>query len=291
MTLAVGEALLAAQTPFTSASIEPPLRAKFIDWLISPENNRAPGMSCMQACEGLKAGEEWLDATVAGSKGCGANMRVAPVALLSRDLPGMSERTRSEIAQFQAVMTHGHPTALAAADLTCVAIHELLLGAEPVELLQLLRDYAVSQRHVYHEKWLGTLWNRSSAESPEEFIETGWEECIHSLDRVEIALANLGRHQDPCEETGEGWVAEEALATALLCFLLTPENPVATIRRAAVTTGDSDSIATIAGALAGAYIGPHAWPQEWIDQIEYHDRLKNLAEGLSSAPIGRGTGT
>ncbi|MBX6768245.1 MAG: ADP-ribosylglycohydrolase family protein, partial [Actinomadura rubrobrunea] len=81
---------------------------------------------------------------------------------------------------------------------------------------------------------------------------------------------------DPCAATGEGWVAEEALATALLCFLMFPDDPVAAIRRGAASSGDSDSIACLAGAFAGAHLGMDAWPAEWAARIEYADRLARL---------------
>lgn len=76
---------------------------------------------------------------------------------------------------------------------------------------------------------------------------------------------------DPCRLTGAGWIAEEAFATGLLCFLLYPDDPVAAIRRAAVTSGDSDSIACLTGAFAGAHLGLEAWPVEWIGRIEYRE--------------------
>jgi ADP-ribosylglycohydrolase len=72
-------------------------------------------------------------------------------------------------------------------------------------------------------------------------------------------------------------VAEEALATALLCVLLHPNDPVRALRQAATTSGDSDSIAAIAGALAGAHHGISAWPADWVANIEYADRIERLA--------------
>ncbi len=50
--------------------------------------------------------------------------------------------------------------------------------------------------------------------------------------------------------TGNGWMAEEAFATGLLCFLLFPDQPVQALQRAVVTRGDSDSIACLAGTFA-----------------------------------------
>lgn len=80
----------------------------------------------------------------------------------------------------------------------------------------------------------------------------------------------------PCLATGEGWIAEEAFATGLYCFLLLPEDPRAVVRRAAYSSGDSASIAALAGAFAGAYHGADAWPKEWVRDIEYRDRLLAL---------------
>lgn len=103
-------------------------------------------------------------------------MRVAPVGLA----PGLSDEQRAGAAQLQSVLTHGHPTALAASDLTAHAVRLLAHG-----------------------------------------VETG------------------GPVRMP--------------ATGLLCFLLFPEEPVTALRRAACTSGDSDSIACLTGAFAGAF--------------------------------------
>lgn len=276
MTLAVAEALVAATRPFTAANLEAALRCAFIEWWCSPDNNRAPGMTCLEACANLSAGLPWTQATIVNSKGCGANMRVAPVGLLPSGQDGLTEETRAAIAQFQAALTHGHPTALAASDLTAKAIAELVAGVEPVELLHKLRAYAHSQRHVYHIGWLGSLWERPYINTPEEFISRGWDECLSILDRLDVALAVSNRVADPCEATGQGWVAEEAFATGLLCFLLYPDDPVAAIRRAALTSGDSDSIACLTGAFAGAYLGIAAWPEDWVSRIEYSSKLLAL---------------
>ncbi len=276
MTLAVGEALMQAARPYTPAALERRLRQTFVAWLRSPENNRAPGMTCLKACEGLEKGLPWQEATVTASKGCGANMRVAPVGLLPAGRQGIAESTRAAIAQFQAAMTHGHPTALAAADLTAQAIATLVTGCAPVQLPAHLRQYAQEQRTTYHADWLGTLWQRAGMSSPEEFIARGWGECLGVLDRLEQALQQQDRESDPCLATGAGWIAEEAFATGLLCFLLYPDDPLAAIRRAAVTSGDSDSIACLTGAFAGAYHGFTAWPKEWVKRIEYAGRLAML---------------
>lgn len=278
MTLCVGEALAEAARPFTAASLEPPLRRTFVEWYRSLNNDRAPGITCLSACANMSYGIPWHEATVANSKGCGANMRVAPVGLLPLGIDGLTETTRAAIAQFQAALTHGHPTALAASDLTAAAIADLVAGGTPDKLTTRLRAYAQSQRSVYNTDWLGSLWQRSTINNPEEFITRGWDECLSVLDRLDAALAEPNYDDDPCLATGEGWIAEEALATGLLCFLLYPEDPVAALRRAALTAGDSDSIASLTGAFAGAYLGTAAWPEDWVNRIEYRERLAVLSD-------------
>ncbi|MFF3847678.1 ADP-ribosylglycohydrolase family protein [Streptomyces sp. NPDC002328] len=275
MTLAVGHALRTAMDRglLVPSRLARPLREEFVNWYRSPENNRAPGRTCLTACDLLEDERRpWQDAGQVGSKGCGANMRVAPLGLA----PGLSDEQRAGAAQLQSGLTHGHPTALAASDLTAHAVRLLAQGAQPAELIGLLRSYARENRSRYHERWLGDLWTRAQDPTPEHFIARGWDDCLAVLDRLEAALRDPSPETDPCLDTGEGWIAEEAMAGGLLCFLLFPDEPVTALRRAACSSGDSDSIACLAGAFAGAYAGAEAWPTEWADRIEYRGELVTL---------------
>ncbi|WP_330464060.1 ADP-ribosylglycohydrolase family protein [Micromonospora zamorensis] len=272
MALAVGWALHEAPS-LTPEAVEPLLRQRFLAWAVSPDNNRAPGMTCLRACAELTHGVRWQDATVIGSKGCGANMRVTPVGLLDVDLD-----TLAGLAQLQAGLTHGHPTGLAASELTAYAVFALRAGATLPELPALLTERALAQRLVYRERWLGDLWQRADSRSPQEFIAHGWDECLTVLGRLTNALGQPDDGGDPCRATGEGWVAEEALATALLCAVRHADDPVAALARGATTAGDSDSIAALAGAFVGAAAGMSAWPSGWADRIEYADQLATLAQ-------------
>ncbi|MFC4145614.1 ADP-ribosylglycohydrolase family protein [Micromonospora mangrovi] len=271
MALAVAWALHDAPA-YSPEAVEPLLRQRFVAWSVSPDNNRAPGMTCLRACAELALGTRWQAATVAGSKGCGANMRVTPVGLLDVDLD-----TLAGLAQLQAGLTHGHPTGLAASELTAYAVRLLRDGAAPAELPGLLTARAHEQRGVYRGDWLGDLWQRPGVSTPAEFIARGWDECLHALGRLDAALHRGDDGGDPCRHTGEGWIAEEALATALLCVLRHPDDPVGALARGATTAGDSDSIAALAGAFVGAAHGMAAWPAGWAARIEYADQLTALA--------------
>ncbi|TBL29203.1 ADP-ribosylglycohydrolase family protein [Verrucosispora sp. SN26_14.1] len=271
MALAVGWALHDASA-YTPEVVEPLLRQRFLAWAASPDNNRAPGMTCLRACAELSRGLPWQQATQAGSKGCGANMRVTPVGLLDVDLD-----TVAGLAQLQAGLTHGHPTGLAASELTAYAVWLLVDGAALAELPGRLTVRAHEQREVYRGDWLGDLWQRPGVRTPQEFIARGWDECLRVLARLDAALAGPDDGGDPCRWTGEGWVAEEALATALYCAVRHADDPVGALTRGARTAGDSDSIAALAGAFVGAAVGAAAWPADWAGRIEYADQLAALA--------------
>ncbi|GAA2332426.1 ADP-ribosylglycohydrolase family protein [Streptomyces caniferus] len=277
MTLALGRGLRTAlgRGALTPSGLAAPVREEYVAWWRSPDNNRAPGATCLSACALLAdEGRPWAEASRMGSKGCGANMRVAPIGLA----PGLSLPQRSGAAQLQSALTHGHPTALAASDLTARAVRALADGTPPAELPGLLRAYAEDHRTVYREDWLGDLWRRSQDPSAEAFIARGWDDCLGVLDRLDAALGAPDPEADPCLATGAGWIAEEALATGLFCFLLFPDEPLTALRRAACTSGDSDSIACLSGAFAGAHLGAGAWPGEWASRIEYRDELLALGE-------------
>ncbi|MEU2509766.1 ADP-ribosylglycohydrolase family protein [Streptomyces sp. NPDC007863] len=274
MTLALARGIRTAMDrgPLAPLRLARPVRDEFVDWYHSPENNRAPGNTCLRACMLLDGDRPWQDASQIGSKGCGANMRVAPLGLV----PGLSEEQRAGAAQLQAALTHGHPTGLAASDLTARAVWLLAQGVDPAGLVGQLRSYAYENRDTYHERWLGDLWTRSQDPSALHFVRRGWDECLAVLERLDSVQRTADPELDPCTYTGDGWIAEEALATGLLCFLLFPGDPLTALRRAACTRGDSDSIAALAGAFAGAHLGADAWPAEWTARIEHRDELLGL---------------
>ncbi|MFF8806724.1 ADP-ribosylglycohydrolase family protein [Streptomyces omiyaensis] len=274
MTLALARGVRTAMErgPLAPHRLTPPVREEYVDWYHSPENNRAPGNTCLRACGLLDSDRRWQDASQIHSKGCGANMRVAPLGLV----PGLSEEQRAGAAQLQAALTHGHPTGLAASDLTARAVWLLAQGVDPTGLVGQLRSYAYENRDRYHERWLGDLWTRSQDPDALHFVRRGWDECLAVLERLDAVQRTADPELDPCTYTGDGWIAEEALATGLLCFLLFPGEPLTALRRAACTRGDSDSIAALAGAFAGAHLGAAAWPEEWTARIEHRDELLAL---------------
>lgn len=322
MSIAVAKAAARISNTTTPEAMVNEFGAEFTVWYADPKSRdgqRAPGATCMTAVGSLiRNRRHWQLASQMNSKGNGANMRVAPLALRT----DWTWQRMSEAAQLQAAITHGHPTALAAAELTAAAVRMLLEGiSKPGEpFLDHLLAYAYDRRDTYHGDVLGHLWQsfgtslpvwppkdnatskpqwwedaeglvgpfRSStpaiarpkaASSPQEYIGRGWDEVIDAL--LRIYGKPRDSQQDPCDVAGGGWVAEQALAGAVHTLLCFPGDPTNALRRAAFTDGDSDSIASICGALAGAAYGRRAFPDHWVGNLEYRFELEGLTRSLT----------
>lgn len=275
MAIAVSKAIMKSYKLGTleKDKFEEELIREFVLWLNDEENNRAPGMTCLKSCENLEKGMKWQDATAKNSKGCGANMRVTPLGILKFKNEKITNTDIAKWSQFQSAITHAHPTALVASELTSIAITKVIEGVEPQNLVDALLEYSYSQKDIYHEDILKDVWERVGVYDKLGFIQRGWDECIAILKQVKETVKLDDKETDPCEYTGEGWIAEESLATGLLCFLLYPNDSVKALIRAVNTKGDSDSIACITGALAGARNGITSFPSDWIERLEYRDEL------------------
>jgi ADP-ribosylglycohydrolase len=83
------------------------------------------------------------------------------------------------------------------------------------------------------------------------------------------------------------WAAHEAIAAAVYLFVRHPDDPSAAMLEGANTPGDSDSIATLAGAMVGARCGLDAIPSVWVRDVERSQELLELAgkaAGLDREP-------
>lgn len=75
----------------------------------------------------------------------------------------------------------------------------------------------------------------------------------------------------------QAWRADEALAAAIYVVARHPRDARSALLEAANSDGDSDSIATLAGALLGARLGLESLPGAWLRDVERSDELLALA--------------
>ena len=105
-----------------------------------------------------------------------------------------------------------------------------------------------------------------------------------AAERLAIDTHSTGWTGDPCAGIGEGWDAATATALGMLAADLHRNgrlNPVDAIAWAATSNGDSDSIATLAGALIGASSSdPGFWGDHQLGlclEPRYADEIDNAA--------------
>lgn len=250
MTLALIEGLLTAGLDVDLDGRMHAVGKQFVRWMNSPENNRAPGMTCMKAVARLEKGVSWRESGQNSSKGCGSAMRVAGIGYLYQHNPD----ALIETARASSFITHGHPCATAGAIAAAYAVKLALDGVPVSNYLPRLADVTsnVSEEFVQALRRLGHVG--------------GWTDEVAAMRHI-----------------GQGWVAEEAVALALFCVLRYSDDYVACVRRAANYEGDSDSIACIAGSIMGARLGLSAIPQEWGVRCEHADYLTRLAQQMAQA--------
>ena len=70
------------------------------------------------------------------------------------------------------------------------------------------------------------------------------------------------------------------MPATLAAALLAGDSMKETMRFAIAIGGDTDTIASMAGAVTGAHLGAEAIPEAWLAQLEARDRLVELADGL-----------
>ncbi len=247
MTIAVAKGLLDAGL---AASLDRQMEAigrRFVEWSNSDENNRAPGSTCMTGCRNLELGVPWRQAGVAHSKGCGSAMRVAPIGLLYRDREHLLE-----VARASSILTHGHDAGIEGAAAAALAVGMALGDASPQEIYKAIAAECCPRSPDFKACW--------------ERLETYWDA------ELGVALSSDG--------IGEGWVAEEAVASALWVYARYENDVSGGLLAGANTDGDSDSIACIAGSILGARWGISALPDTWVKNVENSAYLFDLSKRM-----------
>jgi ADP-ribosylglycohydrolase len=175
-------------------------------------------------------------------------MRAYPFGLVFADDPATAEHWAVE----HSYLTHGDPIALAACAAMAVGVAGALAGHEPATIAGVATEAA----------------GRYSTTTA-QMIERAAREATSGVG-PEVTLERL-----------LGWAAHEAIAAGICVFLQHADDPAEGILEGANTPGDSDSIATLAGALIGARCGVTALPAEWVADVERSRELLALAGRLA----------
>lgn len=229
-------------------------------WLVNvPElfSRRAPGNTCLSALGSDQIGT--IAHPINRSKGCGGEMRVAPIGLYFCDNRLPIEES-DKIGAEAAAITHGHDLGwLSSAAL--VHIVRRLAEGEDVSVISAVRDTLRAIPILYpdseHLDYLVSLIQRS--------IDLSQEDC-NDLDAIHIL--------------GKGWVAEETLAIAIYCALKYPTDIEKALIAAVNHEGDSDSTGAVTGNILGAALGANAIPNKFLEKLELKDTIIEIADDL-----------
>jgi ADP-ribosylglycohydrolase len=220
-------------------------------WLLEVKElhaSRAPGNTCLSALHSREMGT--IEKPINNSKGCGAVMRVAPVALA---LPSDKEHIFKVGAESGAI-THGHPSGYLPAGALAYIIAAIIEGSDLLEAVK--QSFGVLKENEGHEECLTALTNA-----------------------VELAGSEM-TDSEAFEKLGEGWVGEEALAIAVYCALKYSNDFKKAVIASVNHSGDSDSTGAITGNILGAYLGLSSIPEEWVKKLELKGVIMRIADDL-----------
>jgi ADP-ribosylglycohydrolase len=195
-------------------------------------------------------GVSWEESGVE-SAGCGSAMRAAPLGLFHR------RDTCSILADAvqSSHITHTDPRAKAMTAAMALAVARLLEPERPSpeELLTHLARSVVTI-------------DRRASRALERLVDLFGEPLVVGL-----------------EATGVGGFVMETVPAALLIFCHHGDDLEAAIVEAASAGGDTDSVASMVGALAGAAWGREAIPSRWLQGLYQREEIEAVAWELYRA--------
>ncbi|KAM4701051.1 ADP-ribosylhydrolase ARH3 [Discoglossus pictus] len=244
--------------------------------------DRGYGMAVVHVFEKLDSGEYHSVFSPAkeqfngkGSYGNGAAMRVVGIPLAYPNIQDIIQ-----YAKLSGQLTHASSLGYNGAILQALAVHYALQGEQSREtflqqLLNHMKEVEADEKSLSdaQELELGEFPYCKSLMKIKEFLEKGQVPP-----------------EDVVKELGNGIAALESVPTAIYSFLrcMDPVEDLPseynslqrTIAYCISLGGDTDTIATMAGAIAGAYHGDEQIPLNWKLSSEAHKDAENWGEKL-----------
>jgi len=214
-------------------------------WIQDPSLNRGVGLTSKTAIQELLRDRPWQDVGLP-TPTCGSAMRTAPIGLVyhcSLDLV-------ARYADLQSLPTHSSTGARAGSVAVAVGVALSLLGFSRIKVLEMAAAFSERIDRGFGRKLL-VVKEMLDLDPPEALAEIGTSPMV--------------------------W---ETVPAAFYCHL--KFEPEEALIAAASSGGDTDSIASIAGALAGAARGSDWIPDRWLLRLEERKRIEEVATDLSS---------
>lgn len=210
-------------------------------WILDERLNRGVGFTTRSSVEQMLSGTPWQESGL-NLPTCGSAMRAAPIGLLYHSNLDLVSR----YADLQSIPTHCGPAARAGSIAVATGVALCLMGFSKPTILKMASELSSRADKEFGNRllWIGSLLDMNS----------------------EDALSTIGNSP----------AVSETVPSAFYCFL--KFEPEEALIKAASSGGDTDSIASMAGALGGAFYGSGWIPHRWLSCLEGQKRL-NLAAG------------
>lgn len=254
MSIYLGRAILAhGPSPLQPDRFGRAVGEAFVKWRHDPMMpSTAPGNTCIIGAANYEQDRDWRTSGVPESDGCGAVMRLVPVAL------GFRGADLVAAARISALVTHAHPNALEATIAGAWLVREILE-----------RQY----------------WGEDLVIEAIDHLEATWHQGGDVAAALRAALAWAPRGEDWLDEAaiphGDGGRRSgSALGLAVAAALRWRDDLGLAVEKSARIPGDSDSVACLTGALLGAAGGTAAIPAPWLATLPQRQTLAMLAEQL-----------
>lgn len=277
---------------------------EFLEWYVDPDNDRAPGDTCMSSMKSINENleevrlEEIVFDSSRTSTGSGAVMRVFPAMAVPAEY-------RYAVAWAQAITTHADPRSAVAA-MTVVNAAETIITTgsyslnDTKEFLhQLSTPETFVTLNIPSGAWMKSLALASTGGTDDEIRTLGsYLERMNEVDRNGLTLHNVidngityldgidaDTALDPSLDVQDiigagGWDSVSAVGIFLLGLDLAINKglpPCKVMNWLIRTSGDSDTVASVFGQLYGFY-GSDDLLDSLIDRIEsrYLEEINSL---------------
>ena len=247
MTIALAKSILEAEEFNPELTMQ-----KYYEWYMTGDL-RGIGITTNKALHNYHLTKDWKNSGVLSqwSAGNGTAMRVSPLALYHLDSP-LDELYRD--LRRDAILTHRNELSITGSLVVALTIRLAINEEEKFnfipKILEILESFGL-KNEVYQKL----------------------------VDIDELIYSRPGDARDVALEIGNSGFIVESVGVALYQFIVrnTFED---TVYYTILCGGDTDTNASIAGAIAGAYYSDKAIPKKYLSRLENLDELVALANGL-----------
>ena len=269
--------------------------------------SRGAGGATLRACRTWATGPEpWVSGTTQKSQkatglyfragGNGVAMRIAPHVIMHATRP--TEELVARVGQ-DGIATHGHPRALVGAAAYAVALHALVNTEGTLEFGELPARVKADKSWQSPEMLLTNVpseWMDAAAEQNPDFMGN-WTDTVNEMVGMVSLVEDVARAGTRGDDLGtlerlgafdKKWNGSGTITAAAAIYLASRNAPrpmSGLLRAAFAKNADTDTLASMTGALLGALHGPD-WLADLRARVQDHEYIERMADDLTARSLG-----